>query len=301
MLIGLHVGDFSWPGGPAAIGPTLDRLVTTADAVGVHSFWPMDHFFQIAVFGAEDDPMLEAYATLAWVAGRTRRLQLGALVTGVPYRHPGALVKAVTTLDVLSGGRAWLGLGAAWNEDEASGLGLPFPPLAERFERLEEVLVLARRMFAGDATPHEGRHYRLERPLNVPAPVRRPPVLVGGMGERKTLRLVARHADACNLFEMLGTDGLAHKLEVLRSHCDEVGRPYDDVVKTTFGQLGQTSLDEAVDRFGRLADLGIDLALVDVPHAADPGALDLIAELVTAVAPLGRPTPALLGPAPAAA
>jgi F420-dependent oxidoreductase-like protein len=215
MLIGLHPVNFAWPGGPAAIGTVLKRIVTRAEEAGVHSFWPMDHFVQLPMFGPEDDPMLEAYATLAWVAGVTRKMQLGALVTGAPHRHPGVLVKTVTTLDVLSGGRAWLGIGAAWHEREARGLGIPFPSLGERFGRLEEVLQIAHRMFAGDARPFEGRHYRLERPLNIPQPVRRPPILIGGVGERKTLRLVAEYADACNLYERLGIDGLRHKLGVL--------------------------------------------------------------------------------------
>jgi F420-dependent oxidoreductase-like protein len=297
VYLGLHVSQFSLPGGPASIGPAMRHVVARAEEIGVHSFWPMDHFFQIGAFGKPDDPMLESYATLAWVAGQTRTMQLGTLVTGVPYRHPGQLAKAVTTLDVLSGGRAWLGIGAAWNEDEARGLGLPFPPLPERFERLEEAVVIARQMFDGNADPFTGRHYTLERPLNAPAPLRRVPILIGGAGERRTLRLVARHADACNMFEMLGPGGLRHKLDVLRRHCEDVGRPYDEIARTTVGLLGSLSVPEAVRRFSALADLGIDLAMVDVPDLLDESVFDLLAAVVSKIAPLGRPAPAALQPA----
>jgi F420-dependent oxidoreductase-like protein len=286
--IGMHIMNFTWPGGPAAIGPTLDRVLTSAEQAGIHSFWPMDHFFQIPIIGEPDQPMLEAYAALAWAAGRTRRIQLGALVTGVAYRHPGALLKAITTLDVLSGGRAWLGIGAAWNEGEARGLGIPFPPLAERFERLEETLRIAHRMFSGDSSLFAGRHYQLDQPFNSPLPVRRPPILIGGGGERKTLRLVAEYADACNLFE----GQLAHKLDVLRRHCDAVGRPFEDVVITTTGVLGPTpSVEQAVERFGKLAEQGVDLALIDLPNPFDERIFELFAAVIAKVADLGRSSP----------
>lgn len=286
--------NFSWPGGAAAIGPTLERVLERAEDAGVHSFWPMDHFFQIPIAGNYDEPMLESYATLSWAAGRTRTMQLGTLVTGVHYRHPGLLMKAVTTLDVLSGGRAWLGIGAAWNERESRGLGVPFPPLGERFERLEETLQIAHRMFGGDATPYSGRHFLLEDPVNNPRPVRRPPIMVGGMGEQKTLRLVAQYADACNLFEMPGSDGLARKLDVLRAHCEDVGRPYDEIVKTTFGMLGDLDLGGATERFAALAELGVDLAIVDLPGPIDGTVFDYLGELVREVAPFGRVTPVAL-------
>jgi F420-dependent oxidoreductase-like protein len=293
MKLGLHPMNFSWPGGPAAIGPTLADAIDRVEAAGVHSIWPMDHFFQIPIVGEPDEPMLEGWATIAWAAGRTRSLEFGTMVTGVHCRHPGLLAKFATTLDVLSGGRVWLGIGAGWNEQESRGLGVPFPSLAERFERLEESLEILRRMFDGDATPYAGRHYRLERPLNVPGPVRRPPILIGGGGERKTLRLVVRHADACNLFE--GPD-LRRKLEVLRGHCEEAGRPYDAIVKTTTGQLGgDRDLGRLVERFASLAEAGIDLAIVDMPDPSEPGAFDLLAKLVEQLAPLGRPAPAALG------
>lgn len=296
MRIGLHVMDFTWPGGPPAIASTLGGVLESAEEAGIHSFWPMDHFFQMRGLGGPDQPMPEVYATLAWAAGRTRTLQLGALVTGVHYRHPGLLMKAVTTLDVLSGGRAWLGIGAGWYEQESVGLGVPMPPLAERFERLEETLSIAHRMFAGDTSPIDGAHYQLAHPLNNPAPLRRPPILVGGMGERKTLRLVAQYADACNLFEGPST---AHKFDVLRAHCADVGRDYDDIVKTTYGRLGERDLPQVVDRLGALADLGVDLAIVDLRDPHEAGIFDFLGEVVRAVEPFGRPTPSVLAPAAA--
>ncbi len=297
MHIGIHVGKFSWPGGPAGIRPVMERIVRRSEEIGVHSFWPMDHLFQISFLGPPEDPMLEAYTQIAWAAALTEKMQFGALVTGVPYRHPGLVAKMVTTLDVLSGGRAWLGIGAAWNEEEAVGLGLPFPELSARFEQLEEAVTIARRMFDGDASLFEGRQYRLERPINSPPPVRRLPILIGGSGERKTLPLVAEHADACNLFENPGVEGLAHKLEVLRGHCERAGRPYDEIVKSSLGFLGTPSVAEAVERFGTLAELGFDLALVDLPDPLSDGVYELLGEVIEQIAPLGRPTPPALLPA----
>jgi F420-dependent oxidoreductase-like protein len=294
MRIGLSVSSFTWPGGPAQIGSTFGRIARNAEQAGLHSLWVMDHFFQIPVFGPIDHDMLEAYATLSFAAGQTERIELGALVTGVTPRHPGVLVKTVTTLDVLSGGRAWLGIGAAWNEQESRGLGIPFPPLAERFERLEETLRIVGQMWAGDRRPFEGRHYRLEQPLNVPNALRRPhpPILVGGSGERKTLRLVARHGDACNLFEIAGLEALRHKLEVLRGHCAAEGRRYEDIQKTTFGTVDQDeSAGQLVERFGRLAEVGVDLAIVELPDQGREGSMERLAEAVEAASqlvPAGR-------------
>ena len=296
MLIGLHVVNFSWPGGPAGIRPTMERILRKAEEAGVHSLWPMDHLFQVPFNGAPDQPMLEAYTQLAWASGRTERLQLGCLVTGVPYRPPGLVAKMVTTLDVLSGGRAWLGIGAGWFEEEARGLGLRFPPLGERFDELEEAVVVVRRMFDGDETPFAGARFQLERPLNLPPPVRRVPILVGGGGERRTLRLVAEHADASNLFESLGPEVLRRKLEVLEGHCVTAGRPYEAIVRSTLGFLGTPSVDEAVERFGSLAELGFDLAMVDLPDPHGDGAFELLAKVIEQVAPLGRAVPAPLRP-----
>jgi F420-dependent oxidoreductase-like protein len=294
LRIGLAVSDFTWPEGPPSIGRTFGRIAGDAERAGLASLWVMDHFFQISFFGPPEHEMLEAYTALAFAAARTERIGLGAMVTGVTPRHPGVLVKTVTTLDVLSGGRAWLGIGAAWNEQESRGLVIPFPPLAERFERLEETLRIARRMWSGDERPFEGAHYRLERPLNSPNSLRRPhpPILIGGSGERKTLRLVARYGDACNLFEQAGLDTLRNKLEVLREHCAAEGRPYREIEKTTYGQLtGSESAEQLLERFGRLATAGIDHAIMEPPDQWRESSLERLAEVVPAVAglvPAGR-------------
>ena len=279
MKLGVSVTDFSWPAPTAEIGPRVARIARRVDEAGFDSLWTMDHFFQIPILGAPpEDPMLEAYSTLAFMAAQTSRVQLGTLVTSVPYRHPGVLVKIVTSLDVLTGGRAVFGVGAGAPstamalEHEAGGLGIPFHSLAERFERLEEQLQIAHQMWRGDETPYEGRHYRLNRPLNSPNSLRRPhpPILIGGSGERKTLRLVARYADACNLFDVPGSrfqDDLARKLQVLREHCEEAGRDYHEIEKTTatFVEEGADPGARAralVDHLRQLAEIGIDQAIV---------------------------------------
>lgn len=300
MRLGLQIPSFTWPGSPDSIGPTLRRIATGAESAGMSSVWVMDHFFQIHGVGPVEDEMLEGYTTLGHLAAVTERVDLGLLVSGVTYRHPGLLVKIVTTLDVLSGGRAVLGIGAAWNEDEHVGLGVAFPPVAERFERLEETLQIATRMWAGDESPYEGTHYQLQRPLNSPNSVRRPhpPILVGGTGERKTLRLVAKYADACNIFEA-DHDFIAGKLDVLRGHCETEGRAYAEIDKTTLGELelshdgaGETqTVDQAVGRFGRLAELGVDEAIVNMPNVADNDAFDHVAEVarqLASITPAGR-------------
>ncbi len=193
-------------------------MARDADQCGLASLWVMDHFFQISVVGPPELDMLEGYTTLAHAAAVTEQIELGTLVTGVTYRHPGILLKTVTTLDVLSGGRAWLGIGAAWNEEEHRGLGVPYPSTRERFRLLEDTLKLAHRMFADDDSPFEGESISLERPMNHPQPVRRVPIMVGGGGEQRTLRLVAQYADACNLFDLgLGPEGIPHKLDVIRA------------------------------------------------------------------------------------
>ncbi|MFC5750091.1 LLM class F420-dependent oxidoreductase [Actinomadura rugatobispora] len=259
MRIGLQVPSFTFPGGPEQIAPTYGRMARDADQAGLHSFWVMDHFFQISMVGPAEEPMLEGYTALAYAAALTERITLGTMVTGVTYRHPGILVKTVTTLDVLSGGRAWLGIGAAWNDEESRGLGTPFPPTAERFERLEEALQIAHQMWKGDEKPFQGEHFQLERPLNSPQSIRRPhpPILIGGTGEKKTLRFVAKYADACNIFD---GEELPRKLQVLREHCEREGRDYADIEKTslTFLQTPEPSVDQAVDTVGRLAEAGVD-------------------------------------------
>jgi F420-dependent oxidoreductase-like protein len=297
MQVGLQVPSFTYPNGQGAIGETFGRIAEGAEAAGFASLWVMDHFFQIGVIGPPEQEMLEGWSALAFAAGRTRRIKLGTLVTGVTYRHPGVLVKTATTLDVLSGGRAYLGIGAAWNEEEHRGLGVPYPPTAERFERLEETLQIARQMWAGDERPYDGEHYRLARPLNSPRAVQRPhpPIMIGGGGERKTLRLVAQYGDACNLFARMGADEVRRKLDVLREHCQALGRPYDAIERTTLdtihltrdGRAGSLTPAAAVERFAQLAELGIDHAIFNMPNAADPAVFDLLAaEVLPEVAKL---------------
>ncbi len=233
MKIGLQIPYFTWAGGPPALGAMLAEIARTADDAGYDSIWVMDHYFQIPMVGAAELDMLEAYTTLGFIAAQTRRATLGTMVTGVTYRHPGVLLKQVTTLDVLSGGRAWLGIGAAWFEREHMGLGVAFPPLKERFQRLEEALQIAHQMWNPDNNgAFEGKHYRLAETLSVPSAISRPHprILIGGSGEKKTLRLVARYADACNLFGP--PDVVRHKLEILRAHCEAEGRDYNEIEKT---------------------------------------------------------------------
>jgi F420-dependent oxidoreductase-like protein len=288
MKIGLVIADFTWPDGSPTLGPGMCQIARTAEEAGFASIWVMDHLWQIGRHGPPEHEMLEAYTTLGYLAGVTSRMELGAMVTGVVYRHPGMLAKQVTTLDVLSGGRAWLGIGAAWNEAESRGLGVPFPPLAERFERLDETLRICHQMWRGDETPFEGRHYHLERPLNSPQSVRRPhpPVLIGGMGERKTLRLVARHADACNLFP---TPELPHKLEVLRAHCESEGRDYDAIERTCAFEfdLDAHSVDETIGQLRWLAGMGIQTVVAGVKDAQRLDPLGVIGQrVIPAVADL---------------
>ncbi|HEY5984894.1 MAG TPA: LLM class F420-dependent oxidoreductase [Streptosporangiaceae bacterium] len=288
MQIGLQIPDFTTPGGPARLGADLATVARTADDAGFDFVAVMDHFFQIGVVGPPEHEMLEAYTTLGYLAAATSRAKLITLVTGVVYRHPGILAKTVTTLDVLSGGRAWLGIGAAWNEEESRGLGIPFPPVAERFERLEETIQICLQMWRGDESPYAGKHYQLARPLNSPQALSspHPPVMIGGSGERKTLRLVAKYAQACNLFQ---TPDLAHKLDVLRSHCDAEGRDYDEITKTCYfpfdvGEKGEKA-GQAVDRLGELAEMGFEVAIGAVANVWDITPLEVIgAEVIPAVA-----------------
>ncbi|MGO9292353.1 MAG: LLM class F420-dependent oxidoreductase [Streptosporangiaceae bacterium] len=290
VQIGLQIPDFSSPGGPARLGADLAAVARTADDAGFEYLAVMDHFFQIGVIGPPEREMLEAYATLGYLAACTSRARLLTLVTGVVYRHPGILAKIVTTLDVLSGGRAWLGVGAAWNEEESRGLGIPFPPLAERFERLEEALQICLQMWDGDESPYRGRHYSLDRPLNSPQALSQPhpPIMIGGSGERKTLRLVARYGQACNLFP--GPD-LAHKLDVLRGHCEAEGRDYDEIRKTCYfvfdvGERGENA-QKVVDDLGRLAEMGFSAAIGGVPGVWSIRPLEVIgSEVIPAVASL---------------
>ncbi len=287
MQIGLQIPDYTWPGGPGMLGRDLATVGRTADQAGFDFIAVMDHFFQIAVVGPADHEMLEAYTTLGYLAGCTSRARLLTLVTGAIYRHPGILAKIVTTLDVLSGGRAWLGIGAAWNEEESRGLGIDFPPVAERFERLEETLQICLQMWRGDQSPFAGRYYQLERPLNSPQALSQPhpPIMIGGGGERKTLRLVARYAQACNLFP--GPD-LARKLDVLRGHCDAEGRDYDEIIKTCYflfdvGERGER-VGQVVDQLGAMAEMGFQAAIGAVARVWTVTPLEIIGnEVIPAV------------------
>ena len=290
MEIGLHIADFTWPGGPAGLADDLARVAVAAEEAGFARVSVMDHLWQIGHLGPPEHEMLEAYTALGFLAARTSRVKLMTVVTAAVYREPGMLAKQVTTLDVLSGGRGWLGIGAAWNEAEARGLGLPFPPTAERFERLEETLQICLQMWSGDDGPYSGRHYQLERTLNSPAALSKPhpPILIGGGGEKKTLRLVARYAHACNLFP---SPELPHKLDVLREHCEREGRNYDEIEKTVLfpfdlGEDGK-KIDATIEALRGLAKLGIQEAHGIVPDVWKITPLELIGrEIVPAVADL---------------
>ncbi len=290
MRVGLQVPNFTWPDGPEALAGTLTEIAQTADEGGFASLWVMDHFFQIAIVGPVESDMLEGWSTLHYLAGQTRRVKLGTLVTGVTYRHPGVLVKTATTLDVLSGGRAILGIGAAWFDREHHGLGVPYPPLGERFERLEETLQIAEQMWSDDDGPFDGEHYRLAETLCAPRPLQRPrpPILIGGMGERKTLRLVALYADACNLFTYEGTDAVAAKLDVLQRHCEDVERDFDEIERTSLStiQMGpdHMSVPDVIAHLRSLADVGIQHAIVNLPDVHEIAPLETLAkEVIPAV------------------
>lgn len=271
MDVGLHYASFTHPEWDRLLADRLTETARVADQGGVSWLTVMDHWFQMETLGGPEEPMLEGYTTLGYLAAVTERVRLSLLVTGATYRRPGLLAKTVTTLDVLSRGRAMLGVGAAWYEREHDGLGVPFPPLKERFERLEETLRICRQMWSDDDGPFTGSHYRLAETVCVPPPVQRPhpPVLIGGSGERKTLRLVAEYADACNLFGE-SPDRVAHKLEVLRRHCDDVGRDYDSIEKTMIGSVDPLAdVDGFLIDMERYAALGISLVTL-VPAGDDP-------------------------------
>jgi F420-dependent oxidoreductase-like protein len=272
MRLGLHISSFSWPSGPAGLRGDLAAVARAADDAGFDRISVMDHLWQIGVIGPPEQEMLEAYTALGYLAAHTSRVKLLTLVTGVVYRDPGMLAKIVTTLDVISGGRAMLGIGAAWNEAEARGLGLLFPPTAERFERLEEALQIILQMWSDDDGPYEGKHYHLGRTLNSPQVLSRPhpPILIGGGGEKKTLRFVARYAQACNLFP--GPE-VRRKLDVLRAHCEAEGRAYDDIEKTVLynfdlGERGER-VDEIIEALRGFAAQGFTVAHGRLHNAAD--------------------------------
>jgi F420-dependent oxidoreductase-like protein len=286
VLISISLTNYSWPGGPRALGPELARVAGIADEAGIDTVWVTDHLVQAdPTVPPTDADMLEAYTVLGYVAARTERVRLGAMVSPVTMREPALLVKAVTTLDVLSSGRTWLGIGAGYHGQEAQAMGLPLPAVAERFERLEETLQIAQRMWAGDTSPFTGEHYRLARPHVSPEPVRRPhpPILIGGAGEKRTLRLVAQYADACNLFDVPdGGRTVRRKLDVLARHCDDAGRAYEDIEKTLSTRLNPGEpASEFLRRCAQAAELGIEHLVVVTPAPWDPESLATLATAVS--------------------
>ncbi|MCK4582679.1 LLM class F420-dependent oxidoreductase [Candidatus Bathyarchaeota archaeon] len=302
MELGIQIPRFDWPGSPENIGRKLVEIAQTADKVGFSSLWFMDHFFQIGSgHGPVDAPMLEGYTALSYMAAVTRNVKLGLMVTGAFYRYPGILVKQITTLDVLSGGRAILGIGAGWNERESKGLGVPFPPLGVRFEMLEETLQIAEHMWRDNRAPFKGKHFQLEEPICSPQPISKPHpfILIGGGGEKKTLRLVAKYGDACNL--LLGTplkeftqwqrdlfanrrERIIRKLSILRTHCEKVGRSYEDIEPTTLGPVrigadGMTS-DDVIKICCELAEIGIRQCIFNMPNSHEITPIEAIGEEV---------------------
>jgi F420-dependent oxidoreductase-like protein len=307
MKLGLQMTYFTYPGGPEQLGRTFGRIVRDAEEAGFYSAWVMDHLSQIGGWGPKEREMLESYSALSYAAALTSKIRLGALVTGVTYRYPGILLKTATALDVLSGGRSYFGIGAAWDDEEHLALGVPFPPVKERFELLEETLRVAHQMWGGEAAPFEGKHLHLAETLNSPNSIQRPhpPIIIGGDGEQKTFRLIARYGDACNLIiitgepqnYMRGVDFARRKYEVLRQRCEEEGRDYADIEKTTLsglivtkdGSRPEGALDtpeaqalmtpaQAIEYFHALAEAGTDHAIFNTPIMHIPGAFDVWAE-----------------------
>ena len=274
MKFGLQINRFDWPDAPDSIGPKLAEIARAAEQANFDSVWVMDHYYQIEPgLGSKEDPMLEAYSALNYAAAVTERVNLGVMVTGVIYRHPGFLIKQASTLDVLSGGRAIFGIGAAWYWQEAEGWGFPFPSTAERFQQLEEVLQITKQVWAGDFTTYEGKHFTLKAPINSPQPISKPhpPILIGGEGEQKTLRMVAQYGDACNLFARNKVEGAKRKLGILREHCERLGRDYDDIEKTVLGpiDISKGGASRAIDRIASFSEIGIDHFILSIPDVSE--------------------------------
>ncbi len=294
MHIGLQIPSFKVPGGAADIRPKLKEVVTTAEGSGFHSLWVMDHYYQIkGLFGeAYTDPMLEAYTMLGYFAGLTEKARLGVLVTGVIYRNPAVLMKMVNTLDVLSGGRAYFGIGAAWYEDEAKGNGIPYPPTSERFEQLEDILKLAKALWASDETSFVGKHFSAPAITNNPRPLSspHPRILIGGTGPNKTLRMVAQYADACNIGDWVGTENVQKALDTLKGHCDVLGRDYNTIEKTCLGTVHLSANDTVsgvIDRIQKLSEMGFTHAIFNMPDVYKITPLKTFAkEIIPAVAGL---------------
>ncbi len=284
MHVGLQIPSFKFPGGTAAIRPTLMTIARTAEDAGFYSMWVMDHFYQIqGLFGESyQDPMLEGYTALAFLAGVTEKVYLGTMVTGIIYRHPSVLLKTVSTLDIVSGGRAYFGVGAAWYEGEAKGFGIPYPTTRNRFELLEETLQMSQQLWGGGIeSSYEGRHFHAPKMTNNPAPLSqpRPRLLIGGSGPNKTLRMVAQYADACNIFEGAGLANMAESLETLKDHCERLGRSYDEIEKTSLGTVtladGQDTAQGIIERCRRLADMGFTHAIFNMTNVYDITPLEI--------------------------
>jgi F420-dependent oxidoreductase-like protein len=294
MHIGLQIPSFKYPGGTAAIRPKLKEIVTTAEEGGFYSLWVMDHYYQIkGLFGESyTDPMLEAYTTLGYFAGLTEKARLGVLVTGVIYRHPAVLLKMVNTVDVLSGGRAYLGIGAAWYEEEAIGNGMRYPSTSERFEQLEDNLKLAKALWDSDEIAFEGKHFAAPAITNNPRPLSQPHprIMIGGTGPKKTLRMVAQYADACNIGDWVGADNMQKALDALKEHCESLGRDYATIEKTSLCTVhlsGDDTVDSAISRLKELSAMGFTHAIFNMPDVYRITPLVTFAkEIIPAVAEL---------------
>jgi F420-dependent oxidoreductase-like protein len=280
---GLQIPSFSYPGvSDDKLFEKVSEIAVTAERSGFDSVWVMDHYYQIPTVGRPEEPMFEAYAMLSALAARTSTAKLGAMVTGVTYRNPAFLAKAVTGLDVMSSGRAVLGIGAAWNVQEHNGYGWDFPSDGERLSRLEEGLQICRLMFTEEAPTFEGRYYRIQEALNFPRPVTPggPPILIGGGGERRTLKFVAKYADASNIFG--NVEGITHKLEVLKRHCDEVGRDYDEITKTRLGGVFVADTEEEVtrglERYANTRGIPVDMVRAYVTAGTPQQVVDQVGE-----------------------
>lgn len=294
MHIGLQIPSFKYPGGTAVIRPKLKEIVTTAESSGFYSLWVMDHYYQIkGLFDeAYTDPMLESYTTLGYLAGLTEKAFLGVLVTGVIYRHPAVLMKMVNTLDILSGGRAYLGIGAAWYEDEAIGNGIPYPSTSERFELLEDNLQLAKALWASDQTAFAGKHFSAPAITNNPRPLStpHPRIMIGGTGPKKTLRMVAQYADACNIGDWVGTENMQKALDTLKAHCERLGRDYDTIEKTSLSTVNlseKDTVDSTITRLKELSQMGFTHAIFNMPDVYKITPLQTFAkEIIPAVTEL---------------
>lgn len=285
MKVGLQINRFTWPKEPQSISKNITDIATTADQGGFSSIWVMDHFFQIGHLGKPEEPMLEAYTTLGYLAGITKKVHLGTMVTGVIYRYPALLIKAVTSLDVLSSGRAYFGVGAAWNEEESNALGFAFPPLKIRFEQLEDTLQLAKQMWSNNDTTFIGKQINIPKPTNHPQAITKPhpPILIGGVGEKKTLKLVAQYADACNIFARMGDEELKRKLDILRNHCEDVGRDYNEIEKTALDQvLSKFDSSKVINECKKLREHGFTHIIFGIPDIVNS---DPVKKLVQEVIP----------------